>query len=310
MIIVDEKYESLFKKDYKDILDSKIIKNKDIMVGNYILNIFNINLDLNLEDYEIFSINDNYENSLNDIIKDYSIAYYNNNIYVNKKFKEILDTLLLNNYSEEYNIYLLKSTITSNNIFDSIKKLELNKTIELAKTQSNIIKKIDNKNMYPINYCNYLIGKTFNKLAIQILKEIFNVLKTYKYEIPPSFLDIDNFDIYGYEFGDFKNKYDIINYLYFKDISIFYKYISIFKIDYTDDDFMIFLNLNRNESDTIINCLIDKNIYTKEVTLELLLILNKVNKFAEIYNHHKIDFISIKNKFSKTFSLLFELILD
>ena len=81
MNILDEKYNLLFKKDYKDILEDKIIKNKDILVGNYVFNIFNYNLNIKLDDYEIFSINENNDHGLKDIIRTYNIVYYNNKIY-------------------------------------------------------------------------------------------------------------------------------------------------------------------------------------------------------------------------------------
>ena len=135
LFILDNTYKSLLKNDYKDLIS--LVKNKlDIIVGNYIFTIFNKDLILDTNDYEIFSMNlenldkkkyndkDNLLKILN--LTENNICYYDEKIYIKEEFKNILDSIIKNTFSDEYIKFLLKSYQKIHlDIYDYIKKLDI-----------------------------------------------------------------------------------------------------------------------------------------------------------------------------------------
>ena len=297
LFILDNTYKSLLKNDYKDLIS--LVKNKlDIIVGNYIFTIFNKDLILDTNDYEIFSMNlenldkkkyndkDNLLKILN--LTENNICYYDEKIYIKEEFKNILDSIIKNTFSDEYIKFLLKSYQKIHlDIYDYIKKLDIVNFNKVYTDQFSLIKHINNKPFYPINYCYNFLNEYQNKIAKEVIMNMFNLLKHFDYDIHPKILDIDNYEIYEdiniSKYNEITNLHDlIINCLNKSDFSLFTRCINIFKLNYKNSDFIFILKNKEKENnnlDNILKVIKESNIYENKDFLELLLILNKVNLF-------------------------------
>lgn len=281
LFILDDTYNTLIKSDGE--LNSLIQNDTDIIVGNYLFTIFKIGMDIDKTDYEIFSMNSNKkkENILKILnLTENNICYYDKKIYITEEFKNSLDCLLKNNYSEEYIKFIIESFQKKHfDIYDYIKKLDVRNFNKVYLDQFNFIKNINNETFYPINYCVKLQNEYHNKIAKEVLAHMFNLLKNLNYDIPPKLLDGNN-EIYEDMNPEINNLHDLlINSLNRSDFSLFIRCINIFKLDYKNTDF-IFILKNRENILDILKVIKESNIYDKKTYGELLLILNKVNLFA------------------------------
>ena len=288
LFILDDKYNSLLNTDLKEL--SSLVKNKsDIILGNYVFSIFkNINLDK--KEYEIFSLNPNKkfdENLLKILnITENNICFYDQKIYIKEELKNTLDLIIKNKFSDDYIKFLLESHQKQHyDIYDYIKKLDMVNFNKVYIYQYDLIKYI-NKPFYPINYCNYLLNEYQNKIARQIIMNMFNLLKNFEYEIHPKILDLDNYEIYeDISNCDYNNLHDLlVNLINKSDFSLFARCINIFKLNYKNSDFIFILKNEKDKIDEILKFIKESDIYEKKDYLELLLILNKVNLFHLEYN--------------------------
>ncbi len=282
---------NLFKLDIK--YNNNLLNiNTDILTGNILYKLFDTNIEIANDDYEIFSINQDTEylkNILNIMNEsDNKICCFNNDIYVTEDLKNILDLIKSNKYSLEYNQYLLKSCMKSNDdIFESIDKLDLEKFNAVHKIQYNLIKKIHHKQYLPINYCFYKLKHTKNKIAKDIILQMSEILSNYTYELEPCIFDLENVDNY-------KNQsfFDISSYLDYwieNNNYLLCRYLTIFQINYTNKDFIFCLLKHENKINKILELIKEKKIYDSDTYLKLLLVLNKVNFFIEQNSKITID---------------------
>ena len=134
-----------------DILNKIITKETDMLTGNILFIIFNIMVDTH--DHEIYSINESSENNLEKILisSGNTMCYHMNHIYVTKEIKDIMD---MTKYSEEYRMFMYRSHMKQHyDIYDMIRRLDMNGFNDIKGTQFQHVKIIDNKPMLPINYC-------------------------------------------------------------------------------------------------------------------------------------------------------------
>jgi hypothetical protein len=267
-----------------DILYNNNFSNKtDVLIGDILYKIFDKELDIKEDEYEVFSINndnDYLKNILNIMTEtDNKICCYQENIYVTPELKTILDTIKSNKYSPEYNKYLLKSCLITNDIFIHIDKLDLDKFNSVHKSQYNLIKKIHNKHYLPINYCKHKIRHMKNKLAKDILIQMADILSNYDYEIDPCIFDFENIDDYTKQLYSDISSY--IDYWIEQNNYLLCRYLTIFQINYANKDFIFSLLRHPLSIDKILKTIEEKNIYNNEDFLKLLLVLNKVNYFVD-----------------------------
>ena len=319
LFILDDKYNYLVKK-YEF---TNLIKNStDILVGNYLFNIFKIdtNSDSNIDnEYEIFSMNFKKSKNLNkkeeNLLKilnltENNICYYENNIYIKEELKNVLDLILKNKFSDDYIKFLLKSCRKLHlDIYDYIKKLDIVNFNRVYANQFNLIKYF-NKPFYPINYCYKLLDEYNNKIAKEILVNMINLLKHFDYEIHPKLFDLDNYDEYEEIPSNFSSLHDLLLSSSKNNLSLFVKCINIFKLDYKNSDFIFILkNMEAAQIDNILKIIKESNIYNKNQYSELLLILNKINQYENQQYENKIenfnDLIYYLNKYNSDISFYY-----
>lgn len=257
-----------------DNIKSKILNPNDIIVGNYLFLSLNSRLCIKDSDYEIYSLKTNNINNIVKIMKNTNnhICFFKENLYVDKYAYDIINFIHKNNYSDEYNDFLYQSLLKKHyDIFNYIEKLDINNFNSIVNNEYNIIKYIDNQPLLPINYCNKLMKTTVNKIALQILNEMYKILINYNYEI--------HYDIY-------ENNDKLFNFMILclrnNDILLFLKLTTLFKLNYTNDNFISVLIKNNHKLDVIIDEMQEKNIYSNNNDyIYLLLILNKVNRIQQ-----------------------------
>jgi hypothetical protein len=329
LLVLDILNCNYIKSNYQEEFKHLDITQDTILTGNIIFKIFNFDLKIDCEDYEIYSINNNKDHNINILellmLTNNNLCLFNNKIYYLQNFKETIDVLKNNKYSKEYYVYILtKNLKKNNNIFDFIDLLDMNEFHKIYKSQYNLIKYYNNKPYLPINYCFYKINDQPNKIATNILLNMITILKTFEYEIYPHFFDLENIDNYNdnidnidlYQFleeliqniSKSENKSDSENKKYY----LLLRVITIFKLDINNSKFIFFLLQNKNYIDRIIKLIIDKNIYQPVQLLEFLLILNKVNIFISLYDKKTaINFNNLIKYFIKYNSMIsFYYVLD
>lgn len=298
LLIYEDLNFDFIKKNYNNEYKHIELDDNSILTGNIIFNIFDFDLKIDPEDYEIYSINNNKENIHNIyeimISTNNKLCIYQDKLYCLKDFEEIINIFKNNKYSREYYLFILKNNLKKNsNIFDSIDLLDMNEFQKKYKSQYNIIKYFNNKPYLPINYCYNKLDNCSNKILREILLNMTTILKTLKYEIHPKFFDLDNTINYDYNNNDIKNLYQLMeNCINTENYFILLRIITIFKLHIDNSEFIFFLLKYEHCVDKILKLIIDKNIYKTKELLEFLLILNKVNIFNSIYNEndHKINF--------------------
>ena len=302
LFIIDDIYKSIIKSNILDIIKD-IQKNKtDIIIGNYLFKIFN--LEVNQKDeYEIYTYNSesklSYLDNINKLLKlsNNHICYYDNNFYITKELKDILDLIIKNiDFSDEYKIFLLnKMQKQDYSIYDFIDSCDLDNFVKIANTQIELIKTFNNIIYLPITYCvNKLIHEKSTTIK-HILKNMYDILCNLEYEIHPKIFDNKNIDYYDcitnkYNYNDL---YDLLNLTITNNNKLFIRCVNIFKLDYKNQDFIYLLksHINNDILIEILNLLLKNKIYSEEKYLEILLILDKVNYFSS--KKTKIDFNKI-----------------
>lgn len=270
---------------YKSFINSNeynkiILKNKDL-TGNKLFKIFNI--EYNYDKYLKY-INYNHNN-------DNHIFIYNGIFYISKLLDITLNNLLSYNNTTYSKLMISKFINNNNDIFYSIKSLNLNLFDKLYKTNYLDVINYNNKIILPINYCNFFIKQYKNNIALNILYDMFNKLKNLNYNntIHPIFFDIDNKNDYLVNNENiFNNINTLIDGLYFYKNSsdIIVKYINYFNLNYKNEKFILFINdiNNKNNIDNVLNKIIYNNNYDYYI---LLLCINKINIFNEINLNNK-----------------------
>jgi len=284
LFILNDDYSSIINRNKSIKIIKELKQDTDILIGNCLFKIFNFNLEIDDGDFEIFSIS-NKKKILN-ILKmtENHICYYNNNFYITEQFKSILDLIIKNNFSNEYNQFLLNSMIKKNHdIYYFIDKLDIVNFNKVYTSQFDIIKYINNLPYYPINYCMYMIHKYKNNIAREVLINMFNLLKNFDYDIHPKILD-NNYENYEEinisKFNEASNLHDLLNICLEKhEYSFFARCITVFKLNYTNSDFIYLIKNRVNDINEIIKNIKEKDVYNHKDFLELLLILNQVNEF-------------------------------
>ena len=317
LLILDIINCNYIKSNYQEEFKHLEINQDTILTGNIIFKIFNFDLKIDCEDYEIYSINNNKDHNINIheilILTNNKLCLFNNKIYYLHNFKETIDILKNDKYSKEYYVYILNKNLKrNNNIFDFIDLLDMNEFHKIYKSQYNLIKYYNNKPYLPINYCFYKINNMPNKIAKNILLNMITILKILEYDICPKYFDLENIDNY-----DDNNKntdlYQLLEQLlHIEKYYLVLRVITIFKLDINNSEFIFFLLQNKDHIDYIIKLIIDKNIYQTNQLLEFLLVLNKVNMFNSLYDNNKtINFNNLIKYLIKYNSLIsFYYILD
>ncbi len=301
LFIIDENYKDIIldKDSIKDIIKNKT----DIIVGNYLYKIFNFKLN-NKEDYELYSYN--IESKLNpneNIYKllkltDNHIGYYDSKYYMTKELKDTLDVIIKNtDFSDEYKVFLLnKMQKQEYSIYDYIDLCDLDNCIKVANNQYELIKVINNITYIPITYCLKKILTEKSTTIKHLLKNIYDLLCNFEYEIHPKLYDINNIDYfdsinlkYKYQYNDL---FELLNIIINENKKLFIRCVNIFNLDYTNHDFIYLLKSHNIELITeILELLLKNKIYSEEKYLEMLLLLDRVNLFVK--QNKKVDFNKI-----------------
>ena len=293
LLVLDILNCNYIKSNYQEGFKHLEINQDTILTGNIIFKIFNFDLNIDCEDYEIYSINNNNKNYIINIheilnLTNNKLCLFNNKIYYLHNFKETFDVLKNNKYSDEYYIYILSKNLKkNNNIFDFINLLDMNEFHKIYKSQYNLIKYYYNKPYLPINYCFYKINDQPNKIATNILLNMIIILKTLDYDIYPHFFDLENMDNYNDNIDNIDLYQFLEQLIQTENYYLLLRIITIFKLDINNSEFIFLLLRNKNYIDRIIKLIIDKNIYQPIQLLEFLLILNKVNIFKSLYDNKK-----------------------
>ena len=319
-ILDDIKYSKLLIENYKMLLNSYIGSNlelnldKTFMTGNILFNIFkniNINSNFNTNFYSLKLNNSNsiIEPNILEILKltNNKMGYYQEKIYILEELIIELNNIIKNNYSEKYNLFLLNKFIKQD-IFDYIQLVDLDNFNIVAHQQYNLIK---NKKL-PINYAIELLNnKHINNIIKNILIKIVDILAGFQYEFHPKLFDPENQIINNYNIkclltkniNNIRNIYDLIYFILNSQFEldndsnmyILLRIITIFKLDYTDANFV--LNLNQCSElllDQIIETIYEKKIYDNIKFLYLLLCLNKIDLFIKYSDNKKNNLIDFK----------------